>query len=72
MPAITQADRARLQSHLRRALHSPSLTLDPPETQGGTAQLRVGDDVLGTVDQVDEEGERSWVVTLIVLAEDLA
>ena len=58
-------------SHLRRSLHSPGLTLNPPETQGGTAQLRVGDDVLGTVDQVDEEGERSWVVTLIVLAEDL-
>ena len=32
----------------------------------------MGEDVLGTVDQVDEEGERSWVVTLVVLAEDLA
>ena len=48
--AITQANRARLQAHLRTVLHSPGLTLDPPETQGGTAQLRVGDDVLGTVD----------------------
>ena len=72
MPAITQADRARLQARLRTTLRNSDLTLDPPETQGGTAQLRVGEDVLGTVDQVDEEGERSWVVTLIVLAEDLA
>ena len=39
--------------------------------EGSTLQLRVGDDVLGTVDQVDEGGERSWAVTLIVLAEDL-
>ena len=69
MPAITQVDRARLQRHLRRALHSPGLTLGPPETQGGTAQLRMGEDVLGTV---DEEGEWSWVVTLVMLAEDLA
>ena len=71
MPAITQADRARLQSRLRAMLHSPGVMIDPPETQGGTAQLRVGRDVLGTVDQVDEDGERSWAVTLIVLAEDL-
>ena len=35
------------------------------------ACLRIGDNVLGTVDQVDKEGERSWAVTLIVLAEDL-
>lgn len=69
--AIVQATRLRLQAYLRRALHSPSLTLDPPETQNGTLPVRVGDDVLGTVDQVDEEGERSWTVTLIVLEEDL-
>ncbi len=71
MPAITQADRARLQTRLRAMLHSPGVMVDPPETQGGTAQIRVGRDVLGTVDQVDEDAERSWAVTLIVLAEDL-
>ena len=52
-------------------LRSPGITLDPPQTQGGTAQVRIGDTVLRTVDQVDDEGEPSWVVTLIVLAEDL-
>lgn len=46
--------------------------VDPPKMKNGTAQLRVGDDVLGTIDQVEDEGERSWVVTLVVLAEDLA
>ena len=71
MPAITLADRTRLQTYLRRALHSPGLMVEPPQTQRGTAQLRVGNNVLGTVDQVDEDGERSWAVTLIVLAEDL-
>ena len=70
MPTITQADRARLQAYLR-ALHSPGLMVEPPETQRGTAQVRVGNSVLGTVDQVDEDGERSWAVTLIVLEEDL-
>ena len=70
--SIKQADRARIQTYLRRVLHSPGLMLDPPETQGGTAQMRVGATVLGTVDQVDEEGERSWAVTIVVLEEDLA
>ena len=59
MPPITTADPARLQAHLGTALLSPALTLDPPETQGCMAQLRVGDDVLGTVNQVDEKGEQS-------------
>ena len=72
MPAITQVDRVDLQTHLRRMLHSPSIMLDPPETQGGEAQVRIGENVLGTVDQVDDEGERSWAVMLVVLEEDLA
>ena len=68
---ITETDRARVQTRLRRMLHSPGITLEPPTTRGGSVQVRVGEDVLGTVDQVDEEGERSWAVTLIVLEEDL-
>jgi hypothetical protein len=32
----------------------------------------MGDDVLGTVDQVTEDGERFWAVTMIVLEDDLA
>ena len=72
MPAITQTDRVRLQRHLRRALHSPSLSLAESSTKDGSVEVRMGADVLGTVDQVDEEGERSWALTLIVLAEDLA
>ena len=57
--------------NLRQALQSPTLMIDPAEMQGGTGQIRIGNDVLGTVDQVDEDGKRSWAVTLIVLAEDL-
>ena len=45
--------------------------LDPAETQNGTVQVHIRNELLGTVDQVDEDGERSWAVTLIVLAEDL-
>lgn len=71
MTTITQSNRIRLQSHLRRALHSPGLTLTEPTTKGGGVEVHMGHELLGTVDQVDEDGERSWAVTLIVLAEDL-
>ncbi len=67
---ISQADRARLQSHLRKMFRNPDVALDAPGRRGGSVHLRIGDDVLGTVDQVDDEGERSWVVTLIVLEDD--
>ncbi|WP_158745376.1 DUF3126 family protein [Acidisphaera sp. L21] len=68
---ISQADRARLQTYLRRMLRNPDVALDAPARAKGAVHLRIGDDVLGTVDQVDDEGERSWAVTLIVLEDDL-
>ena len=71
MSAISFADRVRVQRRLRAMLHSPGITLDPADSQGGIAQIRVGNNVLGTVDQVIEDGERSWAVTMIVLEEDL-
>ncbi len=33
--------------------------------------LLIGREVVGTIDQVTEDGERSWATTLIVLAENL-
>ena len=68
---ISQADRLRLQTHLRTMLRNPDVALDAPARRGGSVHLRIGDDMLGTVDQVDDEGERSWVVTLTVLQEDI-
>jgi hypothetical protein len=69
--SMTAKDRARLQAYLRTMLRNPDVALDAPARSGGTVHLRIGDDVLGTVDQVDDEGERSWAVTLIVLEDDL-
>lgn len=68
---ITLATRKALQTYLQAALRCPGLALDDPP-RGGSIQLRVGSETLGTVDQVDDEGERSWVVTLVVLEDDLA
>lgn len=40
---ITQADRVRIQTRLRRMLRSPGITLEPPATRSGSAQVRVGE-----------------------------
>jgi hypothetical protein len=68
---ISLAHLARLQAHLRSRLDCRQLSLDRPSKPGGTIQLRIGAEVLGTVDQIVDEGERSWIVSLIVLEDDL-
>jgi hypothetical protein len=68
---IRLADLARLQAHLRARLACNHMWLDRPSMPGGTVQLWIGAEAVGTVDQVVEEGERSWVVSLIVLEDDL-
>ncbi len=70
--AITLADQRALQERLRVMLRCPSLALDDPATRGGTVTLRVGGETLGTVDEIVDEGERSWVITLSILEADLA
>ena len=70
-PGISPETLRLLASHLRRKLGCMTLSLDPPSTPGGTVEVRIGHEVVGTVDQVDEEGERCWAVTLVVLEEDL-
>ncbi len=71
-PVIIPEVRQALQSHLRRKLGCMTLFLDAAAAPGGSVEVRIGREVVGTVDQVDEEGERSWAITLVVLEEDLA
>ncbi len=68
---MSEATRERLQLHLRGLLGCRNLWLDMPAARGATVQVRVGTNVVGTVDEVVEEGERSWTLSLVVLEEDL-
>ena len=68
---ISQTDLERLENHLRRRFGCTSLALKTSRHRGAAVELTIGGETVGTVDQVDDEGERSWVVTVIVLAEDL-
>ena len=68
---MTPAEIAALQAHLRRLLGSRDLEVRAPQRRGGSVELWVGDEFLGTVHRDDEEGEVSYAVQMVVLAEDL-
>ena len=65
-------DAERLQSYLRKRLGNNRLQVASPRRAGSTAELKLGDEVLGTVHRDEEEGEVSFAIHLIVLEEDLA
>ena len=66
-PAMAAPDVARVGAHLRQLLACPGLHLAAPG-RGQTVQLRVGHEMVGTVDP-DEDGD--WVVTIPVLRDEL-
>ena len=65
-------DAARLQAYLRTRLGTDRLQVVVPRKGGATAEVKLGDEVLGTVHRDEEEGEVSFALHLVVLEEDLA
>jgi hypothetical protein len=68
---MSPSEIARVQTYLRRLLGTDRIKLVPPARPGLTVELAVEDEVIGTVDRDDEEGELSYAVTITVLEEDL-
>jgi hypothetical protein len=68
---MTAAEIAQVQTYLRRLLGSEKLRVVPPARKGMSVELAVEDEVIGTIHRDDEEGEVSYAVTIMVLAEDL-
>ena len=68
---MTPAEIAALQAHLRPLLGSRDLIVKAPERRGGSVELWNGDEFLGTVHRDSEEGEVSYAIQIVVLAEDL-
>ena len=72
LPATMRVkDMDQITAFLKRKLCSPVLRLEQPAYPGATVQLLAGAEVLGTVVPDDEEGERSFAVTIVVLSEEL-
>jgi hypothetical protein len=69
---MTRVEIAAVQAHLRRLFGSDRIALAPPQRRGGSVEVTVGGEFVGTVHRDEEEGEVSYAVQIVVLAEDLA
>lgn len=70
-PAMTPAERAAVQAHLRRLFGNNRIAVTAPERKGASVELRVGDEFIGTIHRDAEDGEVSYAVQIVVLSEDL-
>ena len=68
---MRQAEIAAVQAHLRRLFGNQRIALVAPQRRGGSVEGRVGEEFVGTVHRDEEEGEVSYAVQIVVLAEDL-
>ncbi len=62
---------AKLQAYLRKLFSNQEIGLIAPKRKGESVELRVADEFIGTVHRDDEEGEVSFAVQFVVLAEDI-
>ena len=69
---MTQAELAAVQAHLRRLFANQRITLLAPPRRNASVELRVGEEFVGTVHRDEEDGDVSYSIQIVVLAEDLA
>ncbi|MDO9711938.1 DUF3126 family protein [Paracraurococcus lichenis] len=69
---MTPAELAAVQAHLRRLLGNERITLSTPKRKNASVELFVGSEFVGTVHRDAEDGEVSYSVQIVVLAEDLS
>jgi len=68
---LNETDIARVQAYLRATLGNDRIHIDVPKRKGGTVEVRVGDEFIGTVHRDDDDGEVSFSLTISILDEDL-
>ena len=65
------SDIARVEAYLRKTFGSDRIRIQAPKSRGGSVEVRVGDEFLGTVHRDDEDGEVSFSLHITILEEDL-
>jgi len=68
---LNDTDIARVQAYLRATLGNDRIHIDGPKRKGGTAEVRIGDEFIGTVHRDDDDGEVSFSLMISILDEDL-
>lgn len=68
---MNSSEISRVQTYLRKLLGSERVQIVAPPRKGATIEIAVGDEVVGTINRDDDEGEVSYSINIIVLEEDL-
>ena len=70
---MTQAELAAVQAHLRRLFANQRIALVAPSRRNASIEeTRIDEEFVGTVHRDEEDGDVSYSVQIVVLAEDLA
>lgn len=69
---MTQAELAAVQAHLRKLFGNPKIALVAPGRKNASIEMRIGEEFVGTVHRDAEDGDVSYSIQMVVLAEDLA
>ncbi|MCO6415409.1 DUF3126 family protein [Siccirubricoccus sp. KC 17139] len=69
---MTPAELAAVQAHLRRMLGNERIKLATPQRRNASVEMFVGSEFVGTVHRDVEDGEVSYAIQIVVLAEDLS
>jgi hypothetical protein len=68
---MTPAERAAVQAHLRKLFSNPRIQVTAPDRPKGSVELKIGNEFIGTIHRDAEDGDVSYAVQIVVLAEDL-
>ena len=68
---LTPAERAAVQAHLRKLFSNPRIQVTAPDRPKGSVELKIGNEFIGTIHRDAEDGDVSYAVQIVVLAEDL-
>lgn len=68
---MNEIDIARVQAYLRATLGNDRIHIDMPKRRGGTVEVRVGTEFIGTVHKDEDDGEVSFSLHITILDEDL-
>ena len=68
---MKEIDIARVQAYLRATLDNSRIHIESPKRKGGSVEVIVGDEFIGTLHRDDDDGEVSFTLTISILEEDL-
>ena len=68
---MTANEIARVQDYLRQLFANDRIVIDPPAKPRAPVEVRIGEEFIGVLHRDDEDGEVSYALQMVILAEDL-